>query len=61
MNEEHKKHEKYEENLIFIEKLDDIEKLRDITRHVIKLNYKDRLQRYDIQVEGRERISIQSN
>ena len=47
MNEEHKKHEKYEENLIFIEKLDDIEKLRDITRHVIKLNYKDRLQRYD--------------
>ena len=43
MNEEHKKHqeildEKYEENLIFIEKLDDIEKLRDITRHVIKLN-----------------------
>ena len=59
MNEEHKKHEKYEENLIFIEKLDDIEKLRDITRHVIKLNY--RLQRYDIQVEGRERISIQSN
>ena len=59
MNEEHKKHEKYEENLIFIEKLDDIEKLRDITRHVIKLNYKGQIDY--IQVEGRERISIQSN
>ena len=48
MNEEHKKHEKYEENLIFIEKLDDIEKLRDITRHVIKLNYKGQIDYRDM-------------
>ena len=40
--------EKYEENLIFIEKLDDIEKLRDITRHVIKLNYKGQIDYRDM-------------